>query len=430
MENECHGLRLKIPDNTVLVEQILAQFVDDLATICNHYPLPSIIEQTNKNIQLHANLVNVTGGMLALDKFKVYYCELFFDSEGNPHLHTMSDRLCQIIVRDPLSGKLVPIKQLDPTTPHKNLGYLLVPDGDQTPMFEFILSHVQDWQAKVTNSILWPHEITLSYRSVLVPQVRYRLAATSLTYEQCDFMMKLIYPELLHASSLPSTFPRSIASAPFTYAGLGFEHFYDIQGREKLPLFMMHLRRNDTTGKMIYIALQIMQQSVGSEKEFYDMDYNKYELYLPPSWLKHFCEYIHSRDVSFELTKKVAFTKQRMHDQFIMDVITPYFTKTQLIQINKIRIHLKVLRLSDITDISGKYILPNILRGENFRESTYGWIRQPIVKKFLPIWKQACKQMQHALNNRRLGRWINKSQSWKWTSNSSGTILSDGENTY
>ena len=54
-----------------------------------------------------------------------------------------------------------------------------------------------------------------------------------------------------------------------------------------------------------------------------------------------------------------------MHDQFIMDVLSPYFTKTHLLQINKIRIHLKALRLSDISDISGKYVLPNIIRGKN-----------------------------------------------------------------
>ena len=228
MDSECHGLGLASPDNSVLVQQILAQFVDDLATICNFSPTQTIIDQTNHNIQLHADLVNVTGGMLALDKCKVYYVEFFFDSDGNPKIYSKQDRPCNIIVRDPLSGKMVPIQQLDPSTPHKNLGYLLVPDGDQTAMFELILGHVQDWQSKVSNSILWPNEVVRSYKTVLVPQVRYRLAATSLSYEQCDFMMKLIYPELLHASHLPSTFPRAIASAPSTYAGLGWDHFYDL----------------------------------------------------------------------------------------------------------------------------------------------------------------------------------------------------------
>ena len=190
------------------------------------------------------------------------------------------------------------------------------------------------------------------------------------------------------------------------------------------------MRREDTTGKMMYIALQYMQQSIGCEQEFYELDYDKYEHFLPHSWLKHLCEYTSSRGISFELTKKVGFKKQRKHDQFLMDIIKHYFTKTQLIQINKIRIHLKILRLSDITDVSGKYVLPNISRGVNHRRSTYGWINQPLVTKFLPLWKQACRKFQQALDTRRLGRWINQSQSWQWTSNASGTILSDESATY
>lgn len=430
MDEECHGLRLRSPDNSVFIKQILAQFVDDLATICNYSPSTSIVNQTNHNIQLHADLVNVTGGMLALDKCKMYLCEFYFDDDGDARIYRMKDRPCAINVKDPLSGKMVPLRQLDPSTPHKNLGYLLVPDGDQSAMFEMILEYVQNWQSKITNSFLWPHEIILSYRSTLVPQIRYRLAATSLSYEQCDFMMKLIYPKLLHASHLPSTFPRSIASAPFTYAGLGWDHIYDIQGKEKLHFLLMHMRREDTTGQMMFIALQYMQQSIGCEREFYDLDYTTYEQYLPPSWMKHLCEYIHSRGVSFELTKKIGFKPQRMHDQFLMDILTPHFTKSQLLHINKVRLHLKVLRLSDVTDVTGKYILPNIRRGINYRDSTYGWIRQPLVQKFLPLWSQACRKLQQSLDNRRLGRWINRSQSWKWNSNSSGTIISDNTTTY
>ena len=122
MEQECHRLLLAIPDNKVLVNQIFAQFVDDLATICNHSPNHTITQQTTNNIQLHNHLVNVTGGMLALDKCKVYLCQFHFDSDGNSHLYSKNDHPCSILVKDPLSGNMVPIRQLDPTTAHKNLG--------------------------------------------------------------------------------------------------------------------------------------------------------------------------------------------------------------------------------------------------------------------------------------------------------------------
>lgn len=63
-----------------------------------------------------------------------------------------------------------------------------------------------------------------------------------------------------------------------------------------------------------------------------------------------------------------------------MDVLNPFFGREHLMHINKIRTHLKLLRLSDMCDITGKYILPNIKDGINHRNSTYGWMTQPLIK--------------------------------------------------
>ena len=430
MQNECRGFRLSSPDQTVQMNKLLSQFCDDLAQICNDVIDRPLIDQTTHNVQLHTDLVNVTGGRLALDKCKFYHCIFYFDNEGNPHLRTKDQHPSNLEVLDPIDGKLISIEQYDPNKTHLNLGYLLAPTGCQYDMFEKIFNCVKEWSDKVEHSSLWPHEIILSYDSILTPQVRYRMAATSLSFDQCNFMMKFIYPILLHAASLPSTFPRCIASAPSMYAGFQWEHFYDIQGKEKLKFFMLHIKRGDTTGQLMYIALQNMQQSIGCEEPFYEQAFEQYAHLLPDSWLKHLCEYVSSRGIEFELTNSPTFKKQRKFDQFIMDVIKPHFSREQLTRINKVRIHLKVLRMSDVTDIGGKYILPNIRDGTNYRESTYGWMKQPLVEKYLPLWRQACNRLQQALKCRPLGNWINRSQRWKWQSNLSGSVITNNEKTY
>lgn len=193
---------------------------------------------------------------------------------------------------------------------------------------------------------------------------------------------------------------------------------------------MLHIKRNGTTGQLMFIALQNMQQMIGYERPFYEQKFENYAYLLPDSWLKHLCEYTSSRGIDFELTRPPTFKKQRKNDQLIMDVLTPHFSTDHLKKINKIRTHLKILRLSDMTDISGKHILPNIIEGVNYRQSTYGWMNQPLVPKYLPLWKQACARLQQALDNRTLGAWINKSQRWIWSSNSTGSVISNDSKTY
>ena len=430
MMNECRGLKLASPDNTVILNKLLSQFCDDLAQICNDTIDRPLMEQTTHNVQLHTDLVNVTGGCLALDKCKFYHCVFSFDKNGVPHMRSKAQHPSELKILDPIDGNHIQIEQYEPHRTHKNLGYLLAPTGGQYDMFDLIFKCVKAWSAKVENSSLWEHEILLSYDTVLTPGVRYRLAATSLSFEQCDFMMKFIYPILLNAANLPATFPRCIAAAPSMYAGLQWEHFYDIQGKEKLKFFMLHIRREDTTGQLMYIALQNMQQMIGCEKPFYEYKYDDYAYLIPDSWLKHLCEYISSRGIEFELTKPPTFQKQRRNDQFIMDLLKPHFSREHMLKINRIRTHLKLLRLSDMTDISGKYILQNIKDGVNYRKSTYGWMNQPLVPQYLPLWKQACARLQQVLNNRTLGQWTNKSQNWTWTSNSSGSVISNTTTTY
>ena len=420
MEKTCNGLLLKSPDNTVVVKKMLAMFVDDLAQLCNQHPNKSVLQQTIHNVQTHADLVYVTGGSLALPKCKFYLVEFYFDEDGEAHVYRKQDRPTTLSIKDPVDDKMIDLQHYDPFQSHDNLGYWLNPMGTMTELFELVLNDITDWSNKVENSTLWPEEIVHSYIANLKPSFTYRLAGASFSFEACDLLMKIIYPILLRAHQLPITFPRVIASAPFTYAGIQIEHIYDVMGKEKLKFFMMHIKRGDTTGQLMYIALQFIQLTLGTEAPFYSLNYSKYKHFLKHSWITHLWEYIDSRGVEIELTKSCAFNIQRQSDQFIMDVLAPHFTPLQLKEINKIRLHLKVLRLSDVCDVTGKIILPNIKEGINHRISTYGWPNQPLVKKLIPLWKQACHRLQTAISNRPLGQWTNMSQRFQWHSNSTG----------
>ena len=430
MEKTCNGLLLKSPDNTVVVKKMLAMFVDDLAQLCNQHPNKSVLQQTIHNVQTHADLVYVTGGSLALPKCKFYLVEFYFDEDGEAHVYRKQDRPTTLSIKDPVDDKMIDLQHYDPFQSHDNLGYWLNPMGTMTELFELVLNDITDWSNKVENSTLWPEEIVHSYIANLKPSFTYRLAGASFSFEACDLLMKIIYPILLRAHQLPITFPRVIASAPFTYAGIQIEHIYDVMGKEKLKFFMMHIKRGDTTGQLMYIALQFIQLTLGTEAPFYSLNYSKYKHFLKHSWITHLWEYIDSRGVEIELTKSCAFNIQRQSDQFIMDVLAPHFTPLQLKEINKIRLHLKVLRLSDVCDVTGKIILPNIKEGINHRISTYGWPNQPLVKKLIPLWKQACHRLQTAISNRPLGQWTNMSQRFQWHSNSTGSIISGPTGTY
>ena len=70
MNAECIGVLLQSPDGKISISSLMSMFVDDAAQLCNkfQYPNTNIREQTQSNLQLHSDLVYMTGGKLAHDK--------------------------------------------------------------------------------------------------------------------------------------------------------------------------------------------------------------------------------------------------------------------------------------------------------------------------------------------------------------------------
>lgn len=80
--------------------------------------------------------------------------------------------------------------------------------------------------------------------------------------------MKVIFPILINAYGFPISFPRDLATAPYMYGGLNIIHLYDLQGRENIKFLTLHIKRMDSTGKLIMINLKFIQLVIGTYDPF------------------------------------------------------------------------------------------------------------------------------------------------------------------
>ena len=87
-----------------------------------------------------------------------------------------------------------------------------------------------------------------------------------------------------------------------------------------------------------------------------------------------------------------------------------------LIRLNQVRNHLKVLYVSDITEGNDKRIKASILNSlQNYTTtSDYGWRREIPVKKYYKLWRTAVNRLalDRFLPNK-LGNWLQKSYNIK-----------------
>ena len=76
----CKGMTFRDPLTENVVYKCQDMFVDDLASGTNHSSKGiSVMEQGQKNLQTHVNLVNITGGDIALEKCWFYHVDWIFE---------------------------------------------------------------------------------------------------------------------------------------------------------------------------------------------------------------------------------------------------------------------------------------------------------------------------------------------------------------
>ena len=418
MNRNCVGIYLCCPEGDVTVEKLMDFFIDDTKKVCNQIKHGMTLrDQTEYNMQKHTYYIAATGGSLALDKCTWYQIIFSFDSNGDPYILNKVQMPGEIDVFKNFEGEKVRIRRLEYDEAHRSLGYFVSPDGSSDAHFEFTKDLVHKWSSRVKSSRLNSSQILKSYETVLKRQLLYRSVATSFSHRQCDSLMKLINPILLHAANLNEHFPRSIMEAGEEYAGFNWAHLYDMHCQEKLQFLMMHLRKKDTTGKLLQISMKFTQLQLGVESNFLSLDYDDYSYLCQTTWLTHLWEYVSSRGLDVTLTDALAITKRSSSDKFIMDILhKSTLTKKECIIANKVRIALRLLHLSDIVDGRGRRLLPDVRNGNSYRESKLEWPKQILLRKWLPIWHKACGVLQRYVSKHKIEctNMITTNQIWGW----------------
>ena len=154
MEQRTYGLKLFSPDRHVFIQKILDMFGDDTSQMCNTIDYKPLLDQTRENVQLHSHLVFVSGGLIALDKCSFYHVEFDFDSDGNPRMLSLEENQHELLIKPSFQGDVYAIRQMDPRSEHKTLGYYIAPSGSNVITIEKLQGFISSWNTRTRSSNL------------------------------------------------------------------------------------------------------------------------------------------------------------------------------------------------------------------------------------------------------------------------------------
>ena len=431
LENEGAGMRFISPDKKIVVTKNGDLFVDDTALGVTDGTLQdgrTILQQLQKDEQKHAFLLYAAGHRLALQKCCYYLSS--YKRAGTKHRHALIHEYPgELKLQEVFGGEFKTVRRLQPFEAHRTLGNYIAINGRQDAQLRFLDKQTQTWVNRVKASSLSKSNRLLAYFGYLVPSLSYRLATSSLTFLQCKQLQKKVDPILLHSYGLQRNTPKIVLFSTAEQAGLNIQHIYHVQGLEKLKLFLMHARRNDTTGQLLDICLAYTQLELGISNSFLATSYYKYKEYITPNWMTHLWQYMTDCKAMLEpTTHDHLYRCPRINDFFLMDVVFESDLPNEPKAIfNQIRTALQLVTAADLVEVgSDTNILQNIYELRNYRLSEWEW---PLVLPFPDAWKDTWTSVlnniiQVKLRQHPLGQWIRKShQKWPGKVSEDGNLL-------
>jgi hypothetical protein len=262
--------------------------------------------------------------------------------------------------------------------PLKGLGCRLAVDGSQsgTPDHEFETRKAQctEFAARCLPARLDPDECHSVIVQRVIPAVGYPMAVTRFTPNQCQQLNSTINKVLLPKMKINRKMPLAIIYSPLRLGGLNWPSFQVKQDCDSILTLIKHLRHDETVANDIKVALSAWQLVSGLCTPFLET-VNPQLTYLGEGWLPHMRDHLSAIDGNIWIEDQWSPQLQRQGDKSIMSVLLtiPGITKGILKSANYVRLYLRVITVSDLTNIQGTHTPANRFNGGWRCSSSLHW---------------------------------------------------------
>lgn len=365
--------------------------------------------------------LKATGGAIRPDKSWIYPIGFSFDTSGKWSYIENTKEDFDFKVRDENEDlKSLPI--MEANEGKETLGVYLAPDGNNADMIKYLQDKTLHWKELIRSGHLSKKDARQALNTTIMKSIEYALPALTLTEQECKKIMKPILEAGLPNMGICRNYPRNVLHGPIEEGGMNIPNIFTFQGTSRLTILQEHLSANTLTGELLRTSIEAAQIEIGVGRNIFLLDYDLYECLLTDCWIKHVWAFAFHNNITIHDNTTQTLDLQRENDLYLMEIIieSRKYTKSELQQINRCRLHLQVYSLTDITCGFGE-TFTNTYKCEKDqqRPQQFKWPIQPKPgKKAKALWKKALKDNfprdeQHVLLQP-LQRWTSPCSKWRW----------------
>lgn len=348
----------------------------------------SVLQRAKEIIKVWDQSIWATGGVLRPEKCYWYF--IGFRCIGSKWLYMTNDDLeGEVKVNNQFCQEEV-VKRNNPDKAESTLGVHVAVDGNMCEQKRQMDQSTATWVTNIKNSFLYRSEVLLALMTTISRTWLYPLQASTFSKEECDDIAKPLFSATLPKLGSNRKIPKVYRYAPKSLMGLGLPDIYTMQGTAQLKAIIFHMRKGTMVGKLLQIELEAANIELGIKGHLFELNYDEWHFLLTNCWLKSTWEFCFRNKLSLNGSYDTPML-QRRGDVCIMETLMEdfreHFTKSELMTLNRCRLFLEVLFLSDIVDGKGEKVTLKAMNGirDSHRCSEWTW---PLQIRPVPIeWK-------------------------------------------
>jgi len=254
-------------------------------------------------------------------------------------------------------GSRAPIAHGEVTTAEKSLGVWSAIDGtDSKHIEENVTSKTVRWITRMRHAHLPARLGWIAYKFKLWPGIRYGIATLATPLEEARRVLQPENFRCLPFLGINRNVKREWRTLHRAFGGIGLFSFPVEQTIGMINMLIQHYGAGTTLAKKISASIEALQLEVGCAGCPFTENYDELHLLATPCWTKSVWERLHYYKFGIHLAyPMIPFPRKR--DSLMVRLFWEAGYRDQQLQIlNRCRLALKLLFLSDIATACGRFI--------------------------------------------------------------------------
>jgi hypothetical protein len=345
-------------------------YVDDTSLMVNyngqeslHHNSQRIGQELASSIQnlgqKAERLLFVSGGALQHPKCHWYLMTWKWDTNGRAHLNPIDATPADMHLTSGRGTEKIKIERKETSEACKSLGCYPAPDGNQTQQYEVLLKKAMAFGAAARHRATTKTDAYMKHNVFFMPAMTFPLGIADIEHKDLQVIQQKFLKPSKQQMGFRSTTSNALMFAPRHYLGVGLPSMPIISDMLHLRMLCGHLREGKKISETMLATLGALQLQSGLVTPVFRSP-TKYNQWCEKGWTRKCWEILIHHGIELHCDSFACPNLLRGHDTSIMKTLmdSGKFERWQMRDINRCRLYLKAITVSDIASACGGKMNP------------------------------------------------------------------------